>query len=142
MSDTKLTINDYPLAENRDDLVRSQNGKTLDELKLSALEKGDVVMADLRITARALEMQGDIARTSNRTKLADNFDRAAELVDIPQDYLMEVYELLRPGRAENKDALMDAADNLRKTYSATRMAQFIEEAADVYEQRGLFTSRF
>lgn len=142
MSDNKLTINDYPLAEKRCDLVRGQNGKHLEALELSALESGDVVMEDLRITARALEMQGDIARASNREKLANNFDRAAELVEIPQDYLMEIYELLRPGRATNKDALMDVAENLRSKYNATRMAQFIEEAAVVYEQRGLFASRF
>ena len=31
---------------------------------------------------------------------------------------------------------------LRETYGATRMAAFVEEAAEVYERRGLFTYRF
>ena len=138
----RLSAQDYPLAENRPDLVRGQRGKSLDVLNLATLESGDVVMEDLRITAGALEMQAGIARTVNRSKLADNFERAAELVDIPQDYLMVIYELLRPGRARDKAALQDIADDLRSRFKATRMAEFIEEAAEVYERRGLFTSRY
>lgn len=138
----KLSAQDYPLAENRPDLVRGQRGKSLDVLNLATLESGDVVMEDLRITAGALEMQAGLARTVNRSKLADNFERAAELVDIPQDYLMVIYELLRPGRARDKVALQNIADDLRSRFKATRMAEFIEEAAEVYERRGLFTSRY
>ena len=138
----RLSAQDYPLAENRPDLVRGQRGKSLDVLNLATLESGDVVMEDLRITAGALEMQAGLARTVNRSKLADNFERAAELVDIPQDYLMVIYELLRPGRARDKAALQDIADDLRSRFKATRMAEFIEEAAEVYERRGLFTSRY
>ena len=41
--------------------------------------------------------------------LAANFERAAELVDVPQDVVMAVYELLRPGRAKDKAPLLDAA---------------------------------
>jgi|TARA_B110000046_G_C12835744_1_gene331385 propanediol dehydratase small subunit len=138
----RLSAQDYPLAENRPDLVRGQRGKSLDVLNLATLESGDVVMEDLRITAGALEMQAGLARTVNRSKLADNFERAAELVDIPQDYLMVIYELLRPGRARDKVALQNIADDLRSRFKATRMAEFIEEAAEVYERRGLFTSRY
>ena len=138
----RLSAQDYPLAENRPDLVRGQRGKSLDVLNLATLESGDVVMEDLRITAGALEMQAGLARTVNRSKLADNFERAAELVDIPQDYLMVIYELLRPGRARDKVALQNIADDLRSRFKATRMAEFIEEAAEVYERRGLFTFRY
>ena len=142
MSKEQLGPEDYPLAENRPDLVRGQRGKSLDQLSLEALENGDVVLEDLRITGQALELQADIARTGNRPKLADNFERASELVEIPQDYLMEIYELLRPGRAPDKTALLEVAENLRATYKAIRMAEFIEEAAEVYDVRGLFVSRF
>ena len=142
MSTEKLSTQDYPLAEKRPELVRGRRGKSLDQLDLAALKSGDVILEDLRITPRALELQADIARTSNRPKLADNFERASELVDIPQDYLMEIYELLRPGRAPDKTILLDVAENLRATYHANRMAAFIEEAAEVYEARGLFTSRY
>ena len=55
---------------------------------------------------------------------------------------MAVYELLRPGRARDKGPLLEAARTLRETYGATRMAAFVEEAAAVYERRGLYTYRF
>ncbi len=142
MTRHNLTSKDYPLAENRPDLVQGRRGKPLEAVTLAALERGDVVMEDLRITSNALELQGDIARAEGRDRLADNFDRASELVDIPQDYLMRIYELLRPGRAPDKGALLDVAQDLRTTYGAARMADFLEEAADVYADRGLFTSRY
>lgn len=138
MTRETLSAKDYPLAENRADLVRGRRGKSLGELSLTALEQGDVMMEDLRITPDALIMQGEIARTEQRDKLAENFDRAAELIDVPQDYLMQVYELLRPGRARNRAMLQSVADTLRATYNAPQMAAFVEEAAEVYHRRGLF----
>lgn len=138
MSRENLTAKEYPLAENRADLVRGRRGKSLDELNLTAVEQGDVVMEDLRITPDALTMQADIARAEHRDKLAENFERAAELIDVPQDYLMQVYELLRPGRARNRAVLLDVAETLRASYNAPQMAAFIEEAAEIYDRRGLF----
>jgi glycerol dehydratase small subunit/propanediol dehydratase small subunit len=74
--------------------------------------------------------------------LAENFERGSEMVNVPQDFIMHVYELLRPGRATDKGALLQAARTLRDTYRAERMAAFVEEAAAVYERRGLFRRRF
>lgn len=141
MNDDPVGAGDYPLAENRQDLVRGQRGKSLDDLSLDAVERGDVDMRDLRITPRALRMQAEIARSVQRDKLAGNFERAAELVDIPQDYLMQIYELLRPGRADNKAVLQDVAKELRATYNAPLMASLIDEAAEVYARRGLFRTQ-
>jgi propanediol dehydratase small subunit len=101
-----------------------------------------VELEDLRITPEALRMQADIARAAGRPMLAANFGRAAELVDVPQDFIMKIYELLRPGRAKDKQPLLDAARTLRETHRAERMAAFVEEAAEVYERRGLFTYRY
>jgi propanediol dehydratase small subunit len=101
-----------------------------------------VELEDLRITPAALRMQAEIARAAGRPMLAGNFERAAELVGVPQDFLMQVYELLRPGRAKDKAPLLAAACTLRETYRAEEMARFVEEAAAVYERRGLFTYRF
>jgi len=126
MSPDKICIEDYPLAEMRRDIVCGRRGKRLDELNLAALENGDVILEDLRITGPALELQAEIAAMSNRPKLAANFERAAELVEIPQEYLMEIYEMLRPGRALEKAALEEIAENLRRTYKAHRMAEFID----------------
>jgi propanediol dehydratase small subunit len=142
MSATKLTIADYPIAEKRPDLVKGRGGKALDDITLERVVTGEVTLDDLRITPAALRLQGEIARAANRDRLAGNFERAAELVEVPQDFIMEVYELLRPGRARDKGPLLAAAQKLRETYGAVTMARFVEEAAEIYERRGLFTYRF
>jgi propanediol dehydratase small subunit len=142
MSATKLTIADYPIAEKRPDLVKGRGGKGLDDITLERVVTGEVTLDDLRIAPAALRLQGEIARAANRDRLAGNFERAAELVEVPQDFIMEVYELLRPGRARDKGPLLAAAQKLRETYGAVTMARFVEEAAEVYERRGLFTYRF
>ena len=138
----KLTIADYPLAETRSDKIRGQRGKSLDEITLEAVVAGKVTMEDLRITPQALADQAEISRAAKRPTLALNFERAAELVDVPQDFIMSSYEMLRPGRAKSKEQLLEVAKSFRETYKAKRIAKFIEEAADVYERRGLFTYRF
>ena len=142
MGDRKLGVEDYPLAERRPELIESRRGKRLDDITLDALLGGGVALEDLRITPAALRMQAEIARAAKRPMLAENFERAAEMVDIPQDFIMQVYELLRPGRAKDKAPLVEAARRLRTEYGAERMARFVEEAAGVYQRRGLFTYRF
>jgi len=137
-----LTTDDYPLAEKRPDLVRTRRGKTLGDLTLAGLEAGEVALEDLRITPEALRQQAEIALAAGRPTLARNFERASELVDVPQDVILRIYELLRPGRAKGRADLLDAAKLLRGTYKAEQMAVFIEEAAEVYERRGLFSKRF
>ena len=138
----KLTIEDYPLSEKRPELIKGQRGKRLDEVTLDALISGYIQMEDLRITEEALLYQAEVARAADRPTLAQNFERAAELVNIPQDFIMQIYELLRPGRVQSKDELIKAAQHLRSAFGAHRMAAFVEEAADIYERRGLFTYRF
>ncbi|MDT8855507.1 diol dehydratase small subunit [Paracoccaceae bacterium Fryx2] len=138
----KLTTADYPLAETRPDRVQGQRGKTLDEITLAAVLAGEVTMEDLRITPQALHDQAEIAADAGRATLALNFARAAELVAVPQDLIMSTYELLRPGRARGKQDLLDRAALLRDTHAAPAIAAFIEEAAEIYEKRGLFTTRY
>ncbi|MCR4283014.1 MAG: glycerol dehydratase [Bauldia sp.] len=142
MSGMKLSTADYPLAEKRPELIKGRGGKPLGEITLDRLVAGEVTLDDLRITPEALRLQAEIAVAANRGRLAANFERAAELVPVPQDFIMQVYELLRPGRARSKEPLLAAARQLRDTYNATRMAAFVEEAAEVYERRGLFAYRF
>lgn len=137
-----LTRADYPLAETRPDEVTGKRGKTLSQITLAAVISGAVTIDDLRITPAALKAQAEISRDAGRPTLALNFERAAELVDVPQDVVMQVYELLRPGRARSKQQLLDQAAIMRGTYGAEGIARFIEEAADTYEDRGLFTYRF
>jgi propanediol dehydratase small subunit len=136
------TRKDYPLAETQPDSVIGKRGKALSDITLDALLAGNVTMDDLRITPQALTSQAEIARDAGRPTLALNFERAAELVNVPQDFIMEVYELLRPGRARTKQQLLDAATAMRESHGAHRIAKFIEEAAETYDERGLFTYRF
>lgn len=138
----KLTIADYPLAETRSDRIKGKRGKSLDDITLESVVAGRVTMEDLRITPQALADQAEISRAAGRPTLALNFERAAELVGVPQDFIMSSYEMLRPGRAKSRDQLLEVANTFRQVYRAERMAKFIEEAADTYERRGLFTYRF
>lgn len=137
-----LTRADYPLAETQADRISGKRGKVLDEITLASVLAGEVTMADLQITPASLQSQAEISADAGRPTLALNFQRAAELVDVPQDLIMSTYELLRPGRARSKAALCDRAALLRDTYKAAAIADFIIEAADIYEKRGLFTRRY
>jgi propanediol dehydratase small subunit len=137
-----LDVADYPLAEKRPELIRGPRGKRLDDVTLDTVVAGEAGLEDLGITPEALTMQAEVARAAGRPMLAENFERAAELVNVPQDFIMQVYELLRPGRAKDKAPLVEAARKLREEFGAKRMAAFVEEAAEVYERRGLFTYRF
>ncbi|MDQ2633874.1 MAG: diol dehydratase small subunit [Pseudomonadota bacterium] len=141
-TESRVGISDYPLAEKRPDLVKTASGRALDDLTLAAIESGEITLEDLRITPQALLYQAQVSRDAGRPTLARNFERAAELVDVPQDFLLEVYELLRPGRAKAKSELLQVATTLRASFGAEHMAVFVEEAAKVYERRGLFTYRF
>lgn len=142
MSRDKLTIADYPLAENRPEIVRGKRGKSLDAITLDGVMDGRVTMEDLRITGAALRQQAEIAQAANRPTLAANFERAAELVDVPETTIMRVYELLRPGRARTKEDLLAAAKELRQAFGANRLSEFVEEAAEIYDKRGLFNHRY
>ncbi len=137
-----FSAKDYPIAEKHPGKVKGARGKALPEITLDAVLSGDVTIEDLRITPDALAAQADVARAAGRPRLADNFLRAADLVGVPQDVVMRAYELLRPGRAKSRDDLIAMADLMRTSYKAERIAAFIEEAAEVYEQRGLFTKRY
>ena len=122
---------DYPLAETQADAVVGPRGKRLSDITLDAVLDGSITMEDQRL-----------GRDAGRSTLAQNFERASELVNVPQDVIMQIYELLRPGRARTKQQLQDAAAMLRTQYGAMSIAAFVEEAAATYEQRGLFTFRF
>lgn len=131
----------YPLAENAPDLIKSPTGKSLSDLTVEGVVNGDVTISDLAISPEALHMQAEISSAAGRSTLAENFHRAAELVNVPQEVLMETYEMLRPGRSDWQ-SLRDRAEHFRQKYGADLIAAFLEEAADTYKRRGLFTKRF
>jgi propanediol dehydratase small subunit len=50
--------------------------------------------------------------------------------------VLQVYDLLRPGRASYAQ-LIQLAEYLEETYQATETGKFVREAAEVYQQRKL-----
>ncbi len=142
MADRPLTRNDFPLAEKFPNRVTGHRGKSLGDLTLETVLAGDVEMEDLRITPNALLQQAEIARSAGRAALAQNFERAAEMTRMPQEEIMKIYELLRPGRTRSIENLLDITQRLRFDFEAPLLAQLVEEAASTYEKRGLFTTRY
>lgn len=142
MSDSPFTARDYPVAETQPHRVKGKRGRTLDELTIEAAVDGSIDMTDLGITPEALMRQAQIARAVGRAALANNFERASEMNRLPQDEIMRIYELLRPGRAASIDDLLRTAHGLRNEFEAPCLASFVEEAAILYKQRGLFRRRF
>ena len=132
----------YPIGEKRPDRVRTCNGRPLRDLTLGNLLAGHVAASDFGITAEGLRLQAAVAERAGRPKLAQNLRRGAELVEIPDNVVLDVYELLRPGRAQSAEDLRVAANQLRETYGAKETASLLEQAALVYERRGIFQRRF
>ncbi len=119
---------EYPLSQKSPELLRTPSGKRFDEITLDAVMTGKVGMEDLRVTAEALELQAQVAEAANRPQLAENLRRAAELVGVPEDTILEIYRALRPGRA-NRQTLLALAERLVTSYGAHRCAALVREAA-------------
>lgn len=132
----------YPIGEKHPERLRTRGGRPWSELTLAKLLAGEVTRTELGITPQGLRHQALVARRVGRTRLALNFERGAELVEVPDELILEIYERLRPGRASHAGELRELAARLRRDHGADRVAALIEEAAAVYERRGLFRRRF
>lgn len=126
---------DYPLGANRPDLVKSASGLAIDDIVLEKVINNQIKFDDIKIRAETLEYQAQISESSGRPILASNLRRASEMTRIPDERLLEMYNSLRPYRCTKRE-MMDMADELETKYQAKICADFIREAADVYEQRG------
>lgn len=142
MSDQRPFDEIYPVGEKQADRIETRGGRRLADLSMEALVSGEVGQDEFAITPAALRLQADIARQAGRETLARNFERAAELTEVPTDIVLEVYESLRPGRCRTKQELLAKAAMMRDRFGATLTAAMIEEAAEVYERRGIFRFRF
>ena len=129
-----LTKADYPLGEKRPELLKSPTGKTLKEITLDKVMDGSVNASDVRISPETLELQAQVADSVGRDAFAKNLRRAAELIAVPDERILEIYNALRPYRS-TKQELLEIADELRNKYGALVNAAFVKEAAEVYEQR-------
>jgi propanediol dehydratase small subunit len=128
------TANDYPILQKHPEWVKTPTGKTYDEITLEGVLDGSVTPQDVRITSDMLYAQGAIATDAGRPAIKNNLDRAAELVAVPDDVILSTYSALRPYRS-SKQELLDLADRYENEYDAKIVADFIREAAELYEQR-------
>src|SRR5579872_5205739 len=126
----------YPLAENAADQLKAASGRRFEDVTYEAAVNNELKPNDLKIQAETLRAQADIARQAGHPQLAENLLRAAELTAVPDEDVLKMYDLLRPGRASYQQ-LLDLAGLLEKTYQAAQNARFIREAAEVYRARGL-----
>lgn len=127
---------DYPLADNPEN-VETPEGTKLSEITLEKIVEGEIDGDELVITPETLEKQARVAENEGRTQVAQNFRRAAELTDVPDDRILEIYNALRPSGADREN-LLAIADELENQYGAEINAELVREAADVYEERGLY----
>ncbi len=128
---------DYPLAQQRTDLVKTLSGVTFSEITLDHVVSGKIHPGEIRISSETLECQAQVAEAHGRSQLAANFRRAAELTRIPDEEVLRIYNALRPHQAK-KETLIRMASDLEKKYGAKLNAVFIREAAKVYKKRGFF----
>ena len=130
----KTTSEDYPLSKKKANVVKSATGKKLDEFTMDNVMNGTIGAADCRIAPETLEMQAQVAESVNRNSFARNLRRASELIAVPDARILEIYNCLRPYRS-TKAELLAIADELETKYKAVVNAQFIREAAELYEKR-------
>ena len=123
----------YPLMENAEEL-RAASGRSADAIGLATL--ADLSPDDLRISAETLRAQAAVAQDAGFAQLAENLTRAAELTVVPNEELLRMYEIMRPGRSTYAQ-LQEMATKLEVTYGATTTANMVREAAEVYRQRNL-----
>jgi propanediol dehydratase small subunit len=115
--------------------VRTPGGLPLADVTLDAVRAGTIALDEIRATSATLSLQAEVARAAGRSQLGANLDRAAELANVPDDLLLEVYTALRPRRA-TADELAAWATQL-EGFAAVKTAAFVREAAAVYAERGL-----
>ena len=127
----------YPLSQymNHED-IKSKTGKSVKDVTVENILSGNITSEDIKISKETLLMQGEIAEGSGRIQMKENFVRASELVDIPDDIVLKMYNALRPNRSTKKE-LLDIADALVQKYNAYECSRLVLEACDIYEKRGI-----
>jgi propanediol dehydratase small subunit len=132
-----MSMESYPISQNMDlRSIKSKTGKSIDEITINNILSGNISSEDIKISREVLKLQGNIAEKAGRPQLKENFDRAAELVDIPDKVLLQMYDKLRPNRS-TKEELLAIASELENRYGALNCSRFVLEAAEVYEKRGI-----
>ena len=129
-----VTAADYPLGVKMPEAIKTPTGKPYGELSYEKVISGELTSDDMRIAPETLEMQAQVAESVGREAFAGNLRRAAELIAVPDERLLQIYNALRPYRS-TKQELLDIAAEL-DGYKASIAAGLVREAAEVYEKRG------
>jgi propanediol dehydratase small subunit len=106
-----------------------------EKFTVTAAVDGKLTLADLRMDPTTLAHQAVVAEENGNPQLAENFLRAAELAVIDDEAVMGLYEALRPYRSTAAEL-----EQLRlslETRGASRCAELVRQAAEVYTRRGL-----
>jgi propanediol dehydratase small subunit len=127
---------EYPIGQRMPARLKSKTGLRYRDIRLESLRLGDVNTDDLSIDADALRMQAQVAARAGYAQLASNLRRASELVNIPNDRLLGIYEALRPGHSTYLE-LSKIGDELLGKYKAPENARLVRDAADAYRDAGL-----
>lgn len=126
----------YPLYDHNAADLTASTGRPLSDVTLERVLAGELSLDDLQIHRAALDAQAAIAAAAGYTQLAENLGRAAEMTIIPRSEIIEMYQILRPGRSDAA-TLAALAERLAVVYQAPRCAALVREAAQVYSDRGM-----
>ena len=126
----------YPFGEYEAEHITSRTGKKLTDITLEEVKKNHVTSEDIKISKEMLNAQGQVAREMGNDSMEKNFARAAELVDVPDELILKMYDKLRPNRS-TKLELVQIAQELLEKYNARNCARLVMEAVEVYEKRGI-----
>ena len=116
--------------------IRSKSGRTLPELNIETLRRGELTAEDFRISRETLNRQAAAAEAAGYRQLAENLRRAAEMTGLSNQQVFEIYNALRPGRATYSH-LMELANQLERDMQMPMTAAFVREAAEAYRERGI-----
>ena len=126
----------YPLVEHEKERITSKTGMKLTDITLDEVMKNHISADDIKISREMLKAQGQVAKEAGNDPMEKNFERAAELVDVPDEVILKMYDKLRPNRSTKLELVMMAQELLEK-YNAKNCAKLVMEAAEVYEKRGI-----
>ena len=117
----------YPFYEHARNDLKLPDGRGLDALTLQELRAGRLGIGDLGIHADTLRHQASVARAAGFDQLAANLRRAAELVSVPDETVLDIYDKLRPGRATSSE-LEEVARRLESDFNAPETAAFVRDS--------------
>jgi propanediol dehydratase small subunit len=139
MSDVKGLGEGAGSAKTDDDPRKKASRIDFADITLEAFRSGKILPSDLTIKRERLLDQAALAEQHGYPQFARNLRRAAELTAIPDDFLLEIYEKLRPNRATYYQ-LLSLSQEISARYDAPETSEYIRHAAEAYRAMGLLVA--